>query len=48
MKWPTVVAVVKPLLVPVLAGLMASQLVLAGLPAACAAEVQGLAVRLFG
>lgn len=47
-KWlMPVVAVARPLVVPLLAGLMASQLVLAGLPAACAAEVRELVGRLF-
>lgn len=47
MKWHTVVAVLRPVVLPVVAGLIAGQLVLAGLPEECAAQVRGVLVRLF-
>lgn len=47
MKWHTVVAVLRPVVLPVVGGLIAAQLVLAGLPAECAEQVRGVLVRLF-
>lgn len=48
MKWHTVAAVLRPVVLPVVAGLIAGQLVLAGVPDECAAQVRGVLVKLFG
>lgn len=46
MKWPTVVAVLRAVGLPLVAGLIAGQLVLAGLPAECAEAVRAVVLKL--
>lgn len=48
MKWHTVVAVLRPVVLPVLAALIVGQLVLAGVPDECVVQVRGALLRLFG
>ena len=46
MKWPIVVAVIRAVGLPLVAGLIAGQLVLAGLPDECVAAVKAVVLKL--
>lgn len=46
MKWPIVVAAIRAVGLPLVAGLIAAQLVLAGLPAECAEAGKRLVLKL--
>lgn len=46
MKWRIVVKVMRAVVLPLVAGLIAGQLVLAGLPAECVAAVKAVVLKL--
>lgn len=46
MKWPIVVKLIRLVGLPLVAGLIAGQLVLAGLPAECAEAVRAVVLKL--